>query len=79
MPPCFTLDLLPRGESAIITKISTRGAMRRRLMELGFIPGAEITALYRGFFGGPAAYLINGAVIAIRNEDAAELEIARCI
>lgn len=53
--------------------------MRRRLMELGFIPGAEITALYRGFFGGPAAYLINGAVIAIRNEDAAELEIARCI
>lgn len=77
MPPCYTLNLLPRGESAEICALRTAGAMRRRLLDIGFVPGETVRALYRGCLGGPAAYLINGAVIALRGEDAEGIVI-RC-
>ena len=70
MPPCYTLNQLPRGESAEICALRTSGAMRRRLMDLGFVPGETVRALYRSCSGDPVAYLINGAVIALRGEDA---------
>ena len=77
MPPCYTLNLLPLGESAEICALRTVGAMRRRLLDIGFVPGEPVRALYRGCHGGPMAYLINGAVIALRGEDAEDIIISR--
>ena len=64
------LDELPTGRTAEIFSLRTAGAMRRRLQDLGFVPGAEVKALFRGPGGGPTAYLVFGAVIALRGEDA---------
>lgn len=41
-----------------------------RLMELGFTRGAQVRALFHSPFGDPVAYLVRGAVLALRKEDA---------
>ena len=51
------------------------GGKRRRLMELGFIPGAMVTALQRAPFGGAVSYEIMGTVIALRSADARRIGI----
>lgn len=55
----------------MVVRLLTGGAMRRRLQELGLIPGAPVACLGRSPGGDPAAYRIAGAVVAIRDEDAA--------
>ena len=44
--------------------------MRRRLLELGLVPGTRVTCAAVSPAGDPAAYLIRGAVIALRRKDA---------
>ena len=43
--------------------------MRRRLMDLGLTRHTEVMCLGRSPLGDPSAYLIRGAVIAIRAKD----------
>lgn len=64
------LSALPVGERGQVLSLSMPGRMRRRLMDLGLTPGAEVTCLGRSPMGDPTAYLIRGAVIAIRACDA---------
>ena len=77
MDHACTLDHLPTGSSARISSLNADGIRRRRLMDLGFVPGACVTALQPGPWGDPVAYGIRGAVIALRNEDAAGIYIER--
>lgn len=69
---CDSLNLsaLPPGESAYVTSIGTGPDMARRLTDLGLIPGTRVTCLIRSPAGDPRAYLIRGALIALRNSDA---------
>ena len=43
-----------------------RGQQRRRLMDLGIVPGTEIVAELKSASGDPTAYRIKGASIALR-------------
>lgn len=65
-----TLASLEVGQSAYVEQVTGEGAMCRRLMDLGLIPGTRVTCVARAPRGGPAAYLIRGAVIALRGRDA---------
>lgn len=65
-----SLDRLAVGRTGRILHVNGENAMRRRLMDLGFTPGTEITALHRAMSGDPTAYRIRGTVIAIREIDA---------
>ncbi len=49
--------------------------MRRRLLDIGMIPGTKIECVGRSPSGDPKAFLIRGAVIAIRSEDSAGIFI----
>lgn len=71
----MTLRQLSPGESSSIAALELTGQRRRRLMELGFVPGAPITALQAAPWGDPVAYGICGAVIALRREDADRITI----
>ena len=71
MSPIYPLNELPRGQRAVVCRLDTQGALRRRLMDLGFLPGAVVQSLYRSCCGDPVAYAIGGAVIALRHLDAA--------
>lgn len=58
------------GQTVRVVSLTAEGRMRRRLSDLGLIPGAVVECLGRSPLGDPTAYLIRGAVIAIRRRDA---------
>lgn len=73
MPPSLSLADIPVGGSARITNILTIGSNRRRLLDLGMIPGSRVDVIRRSPAGNPTAYWIKGTVIALRNEDAGQI------
>ncbi len=62
-------DIRP-GERAVVSTLETTGSMRRRLLDIGLVENTEVECLGRSPCGDPSAYLIRGAVIAIRAQDA---------
>lgn len=70
------VDLAP-GECARVVGISTacQGPQRRRLLDLGVVPGTEITYEMRSASGDPVAYRIRGAMIALRRQQAAWIQV----
>lgn len=62
------LNQLSLGKKGIVKKLDCDGLIRRRLLDLGLIEGTEIQALQISPSGDPVAYLIRGAVIALRIE-----------
>ncbi len=67
-----SLSSLSGGEKGIVLGISKRcrGQQRRRLMDLGVVPGTEIEAEMKSIGGDPVAYRIRGASIALRKTQA---------
>jgi len=65
-----SLSSLKTGEKGKVLGISKalRGQQRRRLMDLGVVPGTEIIAELKSAFGDPTAYKIKGASIALRKK-----------
>lgn len=72
-----TLNALPVGESARVSALSAAARTRRRLLDLGFVPGAAVSALHAAPSGDPVAYGVCGAVIALRRADARFVLIER--
>lgn len=64
----ITLNQLPIGQKGHVSRIVSDGPSRRRLLDLGIIDGTEIQPLYKSPSGNPVAYLIRGAVIALRTD-----------
>jgi Fe2+ transport system protein A len=62
------LNRLPVGEKANVSALTSDGAERRRMLDLGVIDGTEIEPLYKSPSGNPVAYMIRGAVIALRSD-----------
>jgi DtxR family Mn-dependent transcriptional regulator len=75
--PIRRLSDLELGRAARVIGISNacRGAERRRLLDLGVIPGSVVRAEMRSPAGDPVAYRIRGAVIALRAEQAGLIRI----
>lgn len=73
------LTRLQPGQKARIIQISPsyRGAERRRLLDLGLVPGTEIQAELRSPSGDPTAYRVRGTLIALRREQAELIRVAR--
>jgi DtxR family Mn-dependent transcriptional regulator len=67
-----SLSSLSVGEKGTVLGISKRcrGQQRRRLMDLGVVPGTEIEAEMKSIGGDPVAYRIRGASIALRKNQA---------
>ncbi len=67
------LDKAPIGKTVTVIAIRFQGAQKRRLFDLGIMPNTKIKILQKSPYGNPIAYLVRGAVIAIRNEDAKKI------
>lgn len=72
----MSLDELKAGKSAVVTGISHAGPERRRMMDLGILPGTVITAEMRSPLGDPTAYRVRGALLALRRDQARHIQIA---
>lgn len=68
-----TLRDLSPGESAVVRSNLARGSMRRRLLDLGLTENRKVTCVGRSPWGDPTAYLICGAVIALRAGDSGRI------
>lgn len=64
---------LPVGKSAVVTSLNAGGITRRRMMDLGLVPGTEVEALRYSPFKDPRAFKIRGAVIALRKEEGCQV------
>ncbi len=74
-----TLDQLKQGETARVLQVSRRvhGPERRRMMDMGILPGTSIQVELNGPAGDPRAYRVRGAMIALRAEQARQISIQR--
>lgn len=78
-PEGLRLSQLEPGEAGEVVSLSPacRGLQRRRLMDLGILPGTVIVAEMRSPSGDPTAYWIRGALIALRRDRADLVHIRR--
>ncbi len=68
------LSNLSIGTTGVLKEI-TCDKIKRRLLDLGFIPNTLVTPIFRGIFNDPTAYLIRNIVIALRKSDAEHILI----
>lgn len=73
--PKSRLSALGRGQAARVDALLAQGPMRRRFQDLGLITGTQVECLGPSALGEPCAYLIRGAVIALRRSDADSIAI----
>ena len=64
----FALTQLSIGNSGRVDSLLAQGLTRRRLLDLGLVPGTEVEAIRRSPAGDPIAFLIRGTIIALREE-----------
>jgi len=69
------LHLLLPGQRATITKINGASALRRRFIEMGIIKGETILIERNAPLGDPIEYFIKGYHLALRKEEAANIEV----
>ncbi|HEX9622070.1 MAG TPA: FeoA family protein [Polyangiaceae bacterium] len=69
----MTLDEVPIGQTVSLDRVGGERAFRRRLMELGFVPGTRITMVGVAPMGDPLELSVRGAALSIRRSE------ARCI
>lgn len=68
---------LAHGERCTIIEVQGDGSFRRRLMELGLIPGTQVQRSGRAPLGDPVAYRVRGAVLSLRGRDARNILVER--
>jgi len=71
-----TLADLPVGQAGVVVALDLRGAERRRLLDLGLVPGTVVVAEMRSPLGDPVAYRVRGASVALRRDQARQISIA---
>jgi ferrous iron transport protein A len=75
--PTDTLATLQPGERGVVQSLRCKGLIRRRMLDLGMVPGTEVEAVMVSPNGDPVAYQVRGTLLALRREDAEAVEIRR--
>ncbi len=70
-----TLRDLKIGEKGIITKVRGRGAFRKRITEMGFVKGKEITVIRSAPLKDPIDYKLMGYEVSLRRSESALIEV----
>ena len=71
----MTLKNLKIGESAVITKVGGEGALRQHFLDMGVIPGEEVTVVKFAPMGDPMELQIHGYELTLRLADADQIDI----
>ena len=71
----MTLNELPVGKAAVITKVGGAGALRCRLLDMGLIPKTKIVITKVAPMGDPIELRLRGYTLTLRIEDAKNIEV----
>src|SRR6056297_681726 len=69
------LSELSKNESGIITKVRGRGAFRKRILEMGFVKGKQVTVVKNAPLQDPIEYKIMGYQVSLRRSEASLIEV----
>jgi len=70
-----SLDILPIGATARVTGVSGSGAIARRLMEMGVVPGAPVRVIKAAPLGDPIEVRVRGYHLALRRTEAQTISV----
>lgn len=73
----MTLDELQIGESALVTEVGGEGALRQHILDMGVIPGTEVTLVKFAPMGDPLQLRIHGYELTLRLADAGKITISK--
>lgn len=73
----MTLNDLQPGEAGTVRSVRGQGAFRRRLLELGLLPGASVVRSGQSLAMDPLTFRVRGAVLGLRRRDAECVEVDR--
>ena len=71
----MTLADMKENDSGIILYISNDCEIKRRLYDMGFIKGNEISCVQKNFLSSPIAFKVEGSVVALRKSDAQKVGV----
>ena len=74
-----TMNNMKIGETAKVLRLELPKSAGRRLQDIGLIAGTKVFCALKSPSGDPKAFLIRGAVIAIREEDGAGVVVEKVI
>ena len=71
----MTIDDLKIGQSGVIDRVGGEGALRLRFLDMGLIPGTNVTLEKVAPMGDPIQIQVRGYELTIRREDAAKIAL----
>ena len=71
----MTLQDLQAGQTGLITAVHGEGALRQHFLDMGVIPGAEVTFVKLAPMGDPMELMIHGYELTLRLDDAAQIDV----
>ena len=74
----MTLKELEIGRSAVVTAVGGSGALRQHFLDMGVIPGTELTVVKYAPMGDPMELMIHGYQLTLRLADAAQIDVEPC-
>lgn len=77
MSEAMYLNDIKPGQTAFVKELLSTGSIRRRLLDIGLVEDTPVECLGRSPGGDPSAFLIRGAVIAIRSEDCCNIMVKK--
>ncbi|MCR4677622.1 MAG: ferrous iron transport protein B [Lachnospiraceae bacterium] len=71
----MTLKELPIGQSATVKVVGGSGSLRQHFLDMGLIPGVEVTVMKLAPLGDPMELMIHGYELTLRLADAEQIEV----
>ena len=71
----MTLDKLPVGKSAVITRVGGEGELRFRFLDMGILPRTRVTMMKIAPLGDPIEITVRGYELSLRKADAEMIEV----
>ena len=71
----MTLKELPLGKPALVSRVGGEGALRQHFLDMGIIPGTEVTVVKYAPMGDPMELRLHGYELTLRLDDAARIDV----
>jgi Fe2+ transport system protein FeoA len=71
----MVLTNLPKGHDARVKSVAGDSAITRRLLEMGVVPGADVSVVKTAPFGDPIEVRVRGYNLAMRRNEAETIEV----
>jgi len=69
------LNSLKEGQRAIVVRMDAKGPVRRRMMDMGLLPGSEVVVRRKAPLGDPIEFTVKGYSLSLRRSEAGQIQV----